>query len=46
MDFRRFWLALAVVSLTVASVAPSGAGVPTRRGASPFGIQKPVRVTR
>lgn len=45
MDFRRFWLALAVVSLTVASVAPSGAGVPTRRGASPFGIQKPVRVT-
>ncbi len=45
MDFRRIWLALAVVCLTVASTAPAGAGVPQRQGARPFGIQRPLRST-
>jgi hypothetical protein len=45
MDFRRNWLALAVVALTVASASPTGAGVPAKRGASPFGIQRPLGVS-
>src|SRR5882762_3751912 len=47
MDFRRFWLALAVVSLTLSGAWPAAAGQPAagRRTVGPFGIQRPMRIT-
>ena len=42
MDFRRIGVALAVVALTLGSIAASWAGAPDQRGATPFRAQRPL----